>query len=138
MPYTASMNIIKNTPRNAVIALVIQFLLGMYLNKFAFANGPDANGNWDFWTTTLPLWTHMGLAIPLVIGAIYYAVLVQAKKLRVLAPYAWTGLVSILIAAGSGELFVHTQQDIFSFTMAAGFGVAIIVYALAGQVKVGK
>lgn len=130
------MNFIKSTPRNAVITLIIQFLLGMYLNKFAFANGPDANGNWDLWTTTLPLWAHMGIALFLVIAAIRYTILVHAKKLRMLVPYAWAGLLSILIAAGSGELFTHTQQSIYSFTMAAGFGGAIIAYSLTGRIKV--
>src|SRR5712692_8165732 len=126
----------------ALIMLVIQFLLGMYVNLFVTipTNHPGAKPPEYFsgvaqsviWAITQSglvfLILHAGFGLVIVIGAAF--LLVQSIQLRGrnLILTSSFGALGVLIAGLNGGSFLNYNEDFSSMIMAAGFAVAVVAY----------
>jgi hypothetical protein len=107
-------------------ALVVQFLLGMYLNMYVEfpKNGPAAA--WAFARSSFAVMTHIILGTLLLVGGI--ALLVRAIRAK---NRHWTIVASIavfgmLMSWSGGERFITTQNDVASYFMAVGFLISLL------------
>jgi uncharacterized membrane protein YhaH (DUF805 family) len=112
-----------------IASLVVQYALGMYVNMFvAFPEGEMGEQLWGFAWSQPALAAHIVLGLLIFIGAIVLCVrAVRARNY----PWIWAsgiGLLSVLVAVESGSSFIPSQNDIFSYSMAIGFIVAIVAY----------
>jgi hypothetical protein len=113
-----------------IAALVLQYALGMYVNLFVpFPDNATAGQLWEFAWAQKPLAAHILLAIIILLGAIALlvrAVLYKNKKWIVASS---VGLLAILAAGASGAQFIPSQTDLYSYSMALAFLIAILAYA---------
>lgn len=122
----------KRFPLIAVVAISVQFLLGMFANMYAtFPEDANVTAYWESARNDPVVLAHILLGIALFLGATRYFVTLWVNKQKVLLPYAGIGLAAITIAAIGGERFVSTQDDLWSFVMAVGFLASIITYLAA-------
>ena len=109
--------------------LILQYALGMYTNLFVeFPQTPDIHARWVYAMSVPPVAAHVALGTLLLFGAV--ALLIRTAKLQT---QAWKipgylGLLGVLIAWLSGERFVSTQTNIFSYLMSLGFLLAVFGY----------
>ena len=136
-----------------LIALLIQFGLGMYVNLFANIplNHPGHGAN-DFfagsyhsvaWAETSPhvpliLAFHAGLGLLLVLGSVWLAVLaIRGRR----AGFVWAAVLGALFILGAGfngASFLNYNQDANSYVMALLFAAVlcyIIILALPGRTE---
>jgi len=126
-----------------LVALLVQFGLGMYVNLFAQIplNHPG-HGASDFfagsyhsvtWAETSPhapliLAFHGGLGLLLVLGSLWLAVLaIRGRR----AGFVWAavlGALFILAAGFNGASFLNYNYDANSFVMALLFALAVLCY----------
>lgn len=71
---------------------------------------------------------HIILGFGLLIFALVIVLAAIKKKIKAWILPAWCGLISILLAAASGALFVDQQKDIYSFFMSVFFITAVVSY----------
>ena len=112
-----------------IVVLGIQFLLGTAVNLFV--KFPDSGGPgvmWEFANRQPLVMAHMIFGTILLIGAIAFVVMATRRKEQMWKKISWVGLLFILAAWLSGERFVTTQIDAFSFSMAIAFILAILTY----------
>jgi hypothetical protein len=100
----------------ALIALVVQFGLGMILNLYARQ------------ASSVTLTVHSLLGVVLIGAAIALLLRVRGGGNRVLTGFAATGLIAILGAFAAGEIFVRDRQTGASLCMAILTGVALACY----------
>ena len=126
-----------------LIALLVQFSLGMYVNLFA--NIPlshPGHGATNFftgsyhsvvWAETSPhaplvLAFHAGLGLLLVLGSLWLAVIaIRGHR----AGYVWAavlGAVFILAAGFNGSSFLNYNHDANSYVMALLFALSVLCY----------
>jgi hypothetical protein len=126
-----------------LIALIIQFLLGMAVNLFVTVpkNHPGSNPpeyftgvvqsvTWAVLQGPFLLILHAGLGILLVlsaVGLLFRAVTLRRKRL--IWPTA-IGAVAILGAGFNGGSFLNYHEDFSSMIMAGLFAVAVLAYAV--------
>jgi len=111
------------------IGLALQFILGIYINLFVhFPENADAKANWNFAQHSWIVLLHILIGTILLINATVLLVRVYRLKLNLWKLPAIVGLIGIVIAWLSGEQFVTTQQDGWSFAMALGFVLAVSIY----------
>jgi len=128
-----------------LIALLVQFGLGMYVNLFAKIplNHPGHGAN-DFfagsyhsvaWAETSPhapliLAFHAGLGLLLVLGSLWLAVLaIRGRR----AGFAWAAVLGALFILGAGfngASFLNYNQDANSYVMALLFAAAVLCYII--------
>jgi len=128
-----------------LIALLVQFGLGMYVNLFADIplNHPG-HGAKDFfagsyhsvaWAETSPhapliLAFHAGLGLLLVLGSLWLAVLaIRGRR----AGFVWAavlGALFILSAGFNGASFLNYNHDANSYVMALLFAAAVLCYSV--------
>jgi len=136
-----------------LIALLIQFGLGMYVNLFANIplNHPGHGAN-DFfagsyhsvaWAETSPhapliLAFHGGLGLLLVLGSVWLAVLaIRGRR----AGFVWAAVLGALFILGAGfngASFLNYNKDANSYVMALLFAAVlcyIIILALPGRTE---
>lgn len=137
-----------------LIALLVQFGLGMYVNLFAHIplNHPG-HGAKDFfagsyhsvaWAETSPhapliLAFHGGLGLLLVVGSLWLAVLaIRGRR----AGFVWAAVLGALFVIGAGfngASFLNYNKDANSFVMALLFAAAVLCYivllALPGRTE---
>jgi hypothetical protein len=104
--------------------LILQFLLGMLANLYAEipANNPE-----EVFRQFGYIMFHVLNGVLLVIlGAVF---LYQALKRHAFKREAIGGLVALVVAFACGEVFVFTQNDIWSLLMALAFIGALMSYA---------
>ena len=126
-----------------LIALLVQFGLGMYVNLFAQIplNHPG-HGASDFfagsyhsvaWAETSPrapliLAFHAGLGLFLVLGSLWLAVLaIRGRR----AGFVWAAVLGALFILGAGfngASFLNYNEDANSFVMALLFALAVLCY----------
>ena len=126
-----------------LIALLIQFGLGMYVNLFANIplNHPGHGAN-DFfagsyhsvaWAETSPhapliLAFHGGLGLLLVLGSVWLAVLaIRGRR----AGFVWAAVLGALFILGAGfngASFLNYNKDANSYVMALLFAAAVLCY----------
>ena len=136
-----------------LIALLVQFGLGMYVNLFAKIplNHPGHGAN-DFfagsyhsvaWAETSPhapliLAFHAGLGLLLVLGSLWLAVLaIRGRR----AGFVWAAVLGALFILGAGfngASFLNYNKDANSYVMALLFAAVlcyIIILALPGRTE---
>lgn len=114
-----------------VVFLVIQFLLGMYIN--IFVSGPPYNT-----LANLLFASHVAVGTIILAIAAYLSIRVRKIGDNAVRKPSIAGLVFVVIAYLGGLSFVFTNgNDTFSYVMAIAFLFAIIAYVfLAGILSV--
>ena len=117
-----------------LIALVSQFILGMYSNLFV--KFPDTLVNGNAWEWSM---SHNAIVMAhVVLGALtgadrtLHPWLCHRLKSKAAITTAIIGLVMMLVAYFSGSIFLgNIENDSYSFSMALGFLGAMVTYGLA-------
>jgi hypothetical protein len=109
--------------------LILQYLFGMAVNLFVqFPNSKSQTVLWEFTKSQAALVIHMILGVLLFVGACVFVMrAVQSKKKQWIISSS-VGLFAIFVAVAAGAQFIPTQQDIYSFIMAAAFILAVVAY----------
>ena len=128
-----------------LVALLVQFGLGMYVNLFATIplNHPGHGAN-DFFTGSyhsvawaetsahapLILAFHAGLGLLLVVGSLWLAVLAIRGRRAGIVWAAVLGALFILGAGFNGASFLNYNHDANSYVMALLFAAAVLCYSV--------
>ena len=128
-----------------LVALLVQFGLGMYVNLFATIplNHPGHGAN-DFfagsyhsvaWAETSPhapliLAFHAGLGLLLVVGSLWLAVLAIRGRRAGIVWAAVLGALFVLGAGFNGASFLNYNHDANSYVMALLFAAAVLCYSV--------
>ncbi len=114
----------------ALIMLVLQYGLGIFLNIYVAVPASDAHAGIfaEIATAPLALTVHALLGLALIGTAILLVVKAVGVRDRLLAVLASAGLTAIGGAFGAGEIFVRNGQDTASMAMALLTGVALLCY----------
>lgn len=118
----------------AIVALTLEFLLGMYTALFVAFPDSLAGGNAWGWSMSNSAATmaHVILATALVIVSLSALGFGIAARNRTAVATSSLGLVMVGLAYVSGAVFLSdTGKDAYSFAMAFGFIGALIAYGLA-------
>ena len=112
-----------------VIALIIQYLLGMITNLFV--QFPDTKNEGKLWLyawsqTSLAL--HIVLGILLLLGSVILLIRAFVRKDGAWILASTLGFLTILGSGIAGAIFVTKQSDVYSLAMALGFIVAFLSY----------
>jgi hypothetical protein len=129
---------------SALVALVVQFLLGMAVNLFVKipgnhpgANPPEYFGgvvqsvSWAVLHGPLLLQLHAAFGLVLVAGSIYLLVQGIATRRGGLVTTTVLGFVGTLGAGFNGGSYLNYNEDFSSMLMATGFAVAAVAYLFA-------
>jgi hypothetical protein len=113
-----------------LIALVVQFVLGMILNLYATVPSSDAHAGYvqEMVNGPVILTVHVLLGIMLIGAAVVLLIRAVGGGNRVMAGLAATGLAAILGAFAAGDMFVRNGQTSLSLWMAIATGVALVCY----------
>jgi hypothetical protein len=116
-----------------LIALVLQFGLGMILNLYITVPSADAHAGFlkEVRTAPLGLTLHALLGTLLIGAAVVVTVRAVRTKDRLMTSFAASGLVAVTGAFAAGELFVRDRRDGISLAMALLTGAALVSYAAA-------
>jgi hypothetical protein len=116
-----------------LIALAVQFGLGMVLNLFVQVPASVAHESFiaEVRGAPLGLTLHAVLGTALICAAVILVAGAVRTRDRLMITLAACGLAAVLGAFASGELFVRDGQNVASLTMALGTGVALVCYASA-------
>ncbi len=114
----------------ALIMLVVQYGLGIFLNLYVAVPASDAHAGifGEIATAPLALTVHALLGLALIGTAILLVVRAAGLPDRLLAGLAAAGLTAIGGAFGAGEIFVRNGQPGASLAMAILTGVALLCY----------
>ena len=128
-----------------LVALLVQFGLGMYVNLFATIplNHPGHGAN-DFfagsyhsvaWAETSPhapliLAFHAGLGLLLVVGSLWLAVLAIRGRRAGIGWAAALGALFIIGAGFNGASYLNYNHDANSYVMALLFAAAVLCYSV--------
>lgn len=121
---------IKDQARELLLGLGIQFLLGIWVSLFVkFPDATDPHQHWKFALAQVSVLSHLVVGTLLVLGALGLVIRFSRLKAdRFLRAASGIGFGAIVLAWASGERFVTTQKDGFSFTMAVFFLIAAGAY----------
>ncbi|HEV3245378.1 MAG TPA: hypothetical protein VG102_03395 [Candidatus Paceibacterota bacterium] len=115
-----------------VAALVLEYLLGMYVNLFVSFPENAVDGQlWGFAWSQAPLAAHIILAILILLGAIVLLVRSILRKDKRWGIASSIGLAAVLLAGLSGAAFIPTQTDLYSYSMSLMFLLAVLSYSWA-------
>lgn len=129
----------------AFALLIVQFLLGMWVNLWIPIPQNHPGVSPDYFTGVLHgvpwallhggamLTLHVALGITLFLWAIGLVLHASRARGRVGRGWAWLGLFGIFAAAGNGASFLNFGKDFSSFLMAVGFAIALVAYAMLLQ-----
>jgi hypothetical protein len=117
----------------ALIALVVQFSLGMILNLYVTVPSSDAHASYIQEVAAGPfaLTIHALLGVFLICAAVVLLVRAAGIGNAAMTALAATGLGAILGAFAAGEIFVRNGQNSASLWMAILTGVALVSYIAA-------
>jgi hypothetical protein len=115
---------------SALIMLVVQYGLGIFLNLYVSIPASDAHAGFfqEIATAPLALTVHALLGLGLIGTAILLVARAVGMRDRLLAVLATAGLTAIGGAFGAGEIFVKNGQSSASLAMAVLTGVALLCY----------
>jgi hypothetical protein len=125
----------------ALLALVVQFLLGMAVNLFVQipehhpgADPPEYFGGvvqsvaWAVLHGPLLLQLHAALGLILVVASVYLLIQgIITRRNRLVAATVF-GFVGTLGAGFNGGSFLNYNEDFSSMLMATGFALAVVAY----------
>lgn len=108
--------------------LVIEFLLGMYLNLYSTVSLP-LNMGADSMSSMFTLVPHMAVGVLIfVLSLIIVIYAARAENRRVMMP-SILALIFVLLTGISGYAFAFvTATNLLSFVMAIGFLMTLIIY----------
>jgi hypothetical protein len=114
----------------ALIMLVVQYGLGIFLNLYVAVPASDAHAGifTEIATAPLALTVHALLGLALIGTAILLVVRAVSVGDRLIAVLASAGLTAIGSAFGAGEIFVRNGMPGASLAMAVLTGVALLCY----------
>jgi heme A synthase len=114
----------------ALIMLVLQYGLGIFLNLYVAVPASDAHAGFlaEIATAPLALTVHALLGVVLIGTAILLVARAVSVRDRRLAVLSTAGLTAIGGAFGTGEIFVRNGQASASMAMAVLTGVALLCY----------
>ena len=114
----------------ALIMLVLQYGLGIFLNLYVAVPASDAHAGIlaEIATAPLALTVHALLGVALIGTAILLVARAVSVRDRLLAVLSTAGLTAIGGAFGAGEIFVRNGQASASMAMAVLTGVALLCY----------
>jgi hypothetical protein len=112
-----------------LIALALEFILGVYTSLFI--EFPDSLQNGNAWAWSMShdpiVTTHVFLGTLLVVASLLAMGLSIALKNKTAITWTAAGLVMMIVAYLSGSIFLaNIQVDAYSFSMALGFLGALI------------
>ena len=113
--------------------LLLQVLLGA-----ANVSWLDVPGAGDSTSEPTPPWllaTHAWLGTAIVVGAIAVLVLAIRSHDRAWIVITVTGLVSVVVALASGDLFVRSHGELEAASMAMAGGAVVALAAYAGGIS---
>ncbi len=123
----------------ALIMLVAQYGLGIFLNLYVAVPASDAHARVfaEIATAPLALTVHALLGLALIGTAILLVARAVGVRDRLLAVLAAAGLTAIGGAFGAGEIFVRNGQPGASLAMAILTGAALLCYVGTGTCVTG-
>ena len=105
----------------ANVTLVIQFLLGMYINLYVeFPTSGPADA-WKFAWSSLPVAAHIILGTLGLLATIVMLVRSIIRKNRHWIVVASIGVAGLLLSVIGGETFITVQNELASYLMSIGF-----------------
>lgn len=117
---------------NLILGLIgLQFFLGIWLNLFgSFPSGSGGLGAALTFTADPVLIVHGALGVVLGVGALGLLARSWSDPLRTLRWFALGGLLGVVFASATGSGFVYSgySNNVDSFLMAVGFGIALTAY----------
>jgi O-antigen/teichoic acid export membrane protein len=126
---TLPQNTLRRQGIGLTIGLALQYCLGMITNLFVeFPDTTNENTLWHAAWSHLPLALHIILGLFLLIGSVSLLIRSIKQKNKRWTTAALIGFVAILAAMMSGSLFVGSQKDVYSLSMALAFIVAVLAY----------
>jgi hypothetical protein len=124
----------RTTVLLTMIALVLEFILGMYTNLFVQFPDSLVNGNgWEWSMAQSPIiMAHVLLGTLLVVASLLTLGLSVALKNKTAIGTSAAGIVMMGLAYLSGSAFLaNIQADGYSFSMALGFLGTLAAYVAA-------
>ncbi len=110
----------------ANVTLVIQFLLGMYVNLYVeFPTSGPADA-WRFAWSSAPVAAHIILGALILLASISMLVRSIIRKNRHWIIVSSVGVAGMLLAVVGGETFITSLNELTSFLMSVGFLVALL------------
>jgi len=121
---------LRRTSLTALIMLVVQYGLGMFLNLYVTVPAADAHAGIMRQIAHGPfaLTVHATLGLALIVTAIVLLVRAVHVQERLVAVLAAGGLTAIGAAFAAGEIFMHNGQKGASLAMALLTAVALLCY----------
>jgi hypothetical protein len=117
-----------------IIALILEYILGMYTNLLVKFPDTLVNGNAWEWSMShnAIVMAHVLLGTLLLLISLSTLGFAIALKNKAAITTAVTGIVMILAAYLSGSIFLgNIEVDAYSFSMSLGFLGAVVTYGLA-------
>ncbi len=122
-------NILTRSAIGLIIALILQYVLGMINNLFVtFPETNEISRLWIFALTNVTEVLHIIIGVGLLLGATSLIIRAMRAKQRTWVIVSATGLAGIVISIFGGALFVTTQADAYSLVMSYAFLVSLIAY----------
>jgi hypothetical protein len=126
------MNAQPTLSRNAfglLASLVVQYLLGMAINLYVtFPEFASDGQRWEFAWKQPVVAAHIVVAIGLLIGSLSLVIRAYHRREVAWKVPALVGFLAILMAGFAGSQFIPTQNDPYSYLMAACFIGAFAAY----------
>jgi hypothetical protein len=110
----------------ANVTLVIQFLLGMYINLYVEFPSSGPADAWKFAWSSVPVAAHIILGTLGLLATIIMLVRSIILKNRHWMTVAGICVAAMLLAVLGGEFFITTLKEVASFIMAIGFLAALL------------
>jgi len=114
-----------------IVALILQYAVGMYVNLFVpFPEGQTEDQLWEFAWSQPALALHIIFAFLILFGAIMLCIRAARAREKKWIVASGVGLLAIFAAGGSGASFIPSQNDLYSYSMALAFLIALLAYGL--------
>jgi len=123
-----------------LLAIAVQFSLGMILNLYGGVPSADARASWlrEIETAPAALTAHAIIGLLLVAGAVVVVIQAIAVRSGALIAGATGGIVALIGAFAAGEVFVKDGSSGASLTMAVLASVALLCYATVQAIASAK
>jgi hypothetical protein len=103
------------------ILLVIQFLLGMYINLYVTFPSSGPADAWKFAWRTVPVAAHIILGTLILLATIHTLVQSAIRKNRHMVKFGSIGVAAMVLSVLAGETFITSQNELASYLMSLGF-----------------
>jgi hypothetical protein len=125
------MDWVRRSSLAALVLLVVEYGLGMYVNLYVAVPAADRGGSLDGVIAHGPALLSIHATVGLLLGLGALATLVHAIRVRrwVLVGASAVGLLAVAFAAVAGAAFTSTGDTADSMAMSVMTGVALLCYA---------